>query len=121
MQLPETWLGILALTVLVCAIIGGALTAFVRLTDRNTPVDIGLLHGRMGVVGILLLFLLVFFGDEFNHSIKPALVLFLVTVTAGVALYFIIRRKGILPKTVIFAHGALAVTAVTVLLLGWPL
>jgi len=120
MQLPETWFGILAVVVLVCAIIGGALTAFVRLTDKNTPVDIGLLHGRMGVVGVSILFLLAFLGEEFNHSIKPALGLFVMTIMGGIALYFIIRRKGILPKTIIFAHAALAVASMTIFLFGWP-
>jgi len=116
MQLPATWPSITLLILLVCAIIGGAVTAYMRLTDKNTTIDIGLLHGRMGVVGILLLFLLMLTGNEFDQSIKPALGLFMLTAIAGVTLYFIIRRKGILPKTIIFAHGALAVIALAVLL-----
>jgi hypothetical protein len=42
MQLPETWLGISALVALAGAVIGGAITAFVRLAEKNTPFDIGL-------------------------------------------------------------------------------
>ena len=120
MQLPETWPAIAALVILVCATAGGALTAFVRLTDRNTPVDIGLLHGRAGVAGILLLLASVLPGFENGPAVKPALGLFMLTVAGGVTLYFVIRRKGILPKTIIFAHAALAVSALAVFLFGWP-
>jgi hypothetical protein len=120
MQLPETWLGILTLVVLVGAMMGGALTAFMRLTDKNTSLDIGLVHGRAGVAGILLLLLVVFLGNETNPSIKPALGLFMLTAMGGVVLYFIIRRKGIMPKTIIFAHGTLAVAALAVFLFGLP-
>lgn len=116
MQLPATWPGIVLLVLLVCAILGGAVTAFVRLTDRNTAIDIGLLHGRLGITGILLLFLLMMTGNEFNQSIRPALGFLALTAMAGAALYFIIRRKGILPKTITLAHGAFAVISLVVLL-----
>ncbi len=121
MQLPETWLGILALVVLVCAMIGGVMTAYLRLADKDMSIDTGLLHGRAGVAGILLLLLAVFLGNEINPSMKPALGIFILTAMGGVVLYFIIRRKGIIPKTIIFAHGALAVAALAVFLFGWPL
>ena len=120
MQLSATWPGIVILVLLVCTVIGGAATAFVRLTDKNTPVDIGLLHGRMRVAGTLLLLILLIVGSEFNQTIKPALGLFIITAAGGAALYFIIRRKGILPKAIIFGHGALAITALAVLLFGLP-
>jgi hypothetical protein len=38
----------------------------------------------------------------------------------GTALYFLIRRKGILPKSVIFLHGMFAVGAVYTLIFGLP-
>jgi hypothetical protein len=119
MLLAETWPGILALILLTCAIIGGALTAFVRLTDRNTVVDTGLIHARVGVAGIAIV-LLVMLGGESPASTRPALGLFLLTVMAGVALYFIIRRKGVLPKTIIFIHGVMAATSLAILLFGLP-
>jgi hypothetical protein len=120
MQLPETWLGISALVVLAGAVIGGAITAFVRLAEKNTPFDIGLLHGRAGVLGGLLLILSVFIGNETSPSLKPTLGLLAFTVLGGVTLYFLIRRRGILPKSVIFIHGALAVSAFHTLLFGLP-
>ncbi len=119
MLLAETWPGILALILLTCAIIGGALTAFVRLTDRNTAVDVGLIHARVGAAGIAIVLLIVL-GGESPASIKAAVGLFLLTVMVGVALYFIIRRKGILPKKIIFTHGALAVTSLAIMLFGLP-
>lgn len=120
MQLPETWLAISALAVITGAVIGGAITAFVRLADKNTPFDIGLLHGRAGVFGTMLLTLSVFIGNETGQSIKPTLGLLVLTVLGGVTLYFLIRRKGMLPKSIIFIHGAFAVGAVYTLLFGLP-
>ena len=120
MQIPETWLAIASLVVLCSAVIGGAATAFVRLTDKNTPIDIGLLHGRTGVFGTMLLVLSIVIGNETGQSIKPAIGLLILTVLGGVALYFIIRRKGILPKSIIFIHGTFAVSAVYTLLFGFP-
>lgn len=120
MQLPETGLGLAALAILAAAIVGGAITAFVRIAEKNTPFDIGLLHGRAGAFAAILLALSVFIGNEAAPSIKPALGLLVLTVLAGTALYYLIRRKGVLPKSVIFIHGGLAVTAVYTLLFGLP-
>ena len=121
MQIPETWLAIASLSVLCAAIVGGAVTAYVRLAEKNTPIDVGLLHGRAGVIGTILLVLSVVIGNETGQSIKPAIGLLVLTVMGGVALYFIIRRKGILPKSIIFIHGAFAVAAVYTILFGFPL
>ncbi|HHJ34842.1 MAG TPA: hypothetical protein ENJ87_03660 [Gammaproteobacteria bacterium] len=109
-----------SLIILCGAIIGGAATAFVRLADKNTPFDIGLLHGRAGALATLLLVLSVFIGNETGVSIKPAIGLLILTVAGGAALYFIIRRKGLLPKSIIFIHGAFALAAVYTLLFGLP-
>lgn len=121
MQLPETWLAIASLAILCGAVIGGAATAYVRLADKNTPFDIGLLHGRAGVLGAMLLVLSMVVGDETGQSIKPAIGLLVLTVLGGVALYLLIRRKGILPGSIIFIHGAFAMTAVYTILFGFPL
>ena len=116
MQLFETWQSSLPIVIFGIAIAGGAVTAFARLTDRNTPVDTGLLHGRIGVVGIVLMLAVMFTGDVAGMAVSVATGLFVLTAIFGVALYFIIRRKGILPKAVIFIHGLLAVTALLILL-----
>jgi hypothetical protein len=120
MQIVESWQGVVPMVIFIAAIAGGALTAFVRLTDRDTPIDIGLLHGRMGAAGVVFLVVMTVSGEVVSTSVKPAIVLFALTVVAGAALYYIIRRKGILPKAIIFAHGAFAVCALAVLLFGLP-
>lgn len=118
MLLTENWPLVLVLVLLSAAIIGGTFTAFVRFTDKNTVIDTGLLHGRLGLAGLLLLFLLVLMGRELNLSVATAMVMFVFTVMGGVLLYFIIRRKGILPKLLIFFHGMLAVISLAVLVSG---
>ena len=120
MLIPETWLALSSLVILCCAVLVGATTAYVRIADKNTPFDIGLLHGRAGVFGVALLILSVLVGNETGESVKPAIGLLILTVMGGVALYYIIRRKGILPKSIIFIHGGLAIAAVYTLLFGLP-
>ncbi len=120
MQIPETEFALASLVIICGAIIGGAATTYVRLADKNTPFDIGLLHGRTGVFGTMLLILSIIIGNETSPSIKPAIALLVLTILGGVALYFIIRRKGLLPKSIIFIHGALAAAAVYTLTFGFP-
>jgi len=120
MQTPDSILGEAALVILCIAVIGGAVTAYMRLTDKNISFDTGLLHGRAGVIGTILLIFSFVIGNETGESLKLAIGLLVLTVLGGVALYFIIRRKGILPKSIIFLHGVFAVTAVYTVLFGFP-
>lgn len=119
MQLPETLFAIASLIILCGAVLVGFATAYVRLAEKNTPVDIGLIHGRAGVFSTMLLVLSIVVGNESAQAIKPVIGLLILTVLGGVALYFIIRRKGILPKSIIAIHGFFAVSAVYALLFGF--
>ena len=60
-------------------------------------------------------------GNETGQSIKPAIGLLILTVLGGVALYFIIRRKGVLPKSIIFLHGTFSMAAPCTMLFYFPL
>ena len=120
MQLPESGLGITSLVILVCALIGGVLTAYVRLAEKNTPIDTGLLHGRAGAAAMMLLLASLLMGNETSQNIKSALGLLALTIGVGTALYYLIRRKGVLPKSVIFLHGMFAVGAAYTLIFGLP-
>ena len=120
MGLPETWSGILALTALTGAAAGGAVTALFLITDKNAPMDLGLLHGRTGIFGIILLLISAYLGTDTGLSIKPALGALMLTVAGGATLYYLIRRKGILSKTVILVHGSLAIASISILLFGLP-
>jgi hypothetical protein len=109
----------MALIIICMAIAGGALTAYARLADKNTPIDTGLLHGRLGVAGVAILAYIGITGDTLTSSVKPALFVFILTIIGGVTLYYIIRRKGILPVSIIFAHGLLAITGLLTLIYNW--
>lgn len=121
MQLPASVVATTALTILIGAVIIGAATAYMRLADRNTPFDIGLLHGRAGAAATVLLLVSVVYGNESSQNITPALGLLLLTILGGVTLYYLIRRKGILSKGVILAHASFAIGAVYTILFGLPL
>lgn len=122
MVIAETWLGVMVLIVLTCAIFGGVVTAFLLIADKSAPVkiDLGLLHGRMGIAGILLLAVTLYIGKETTLSIAPAIIAFMITAVAGAVLYFLIRRKGILSNKVIFMHGAFAVASLGILIFSLP-
>lgn len=117
MDIPllESSLGFLSLTALSLAVLGGAITAFVRLADINTPFDTGLLHGGMGISGVILLLLLLLIGQQVDQAVSVALGLLLMTILGGATLYFVIRRKGILPKSIILLHALFALGAMHVL------
>jgi hypothetical protein len=120
MQLPESGMAITAWVILVCALVGGALTAYVRLAEKNTPFDIGLLHGRAGALATLLLLAAILTGNESSQTLKYAVGLLALTILGGTALYFLIRRKGILPRSIIVLHATFAVGAVYTLIFGLP-
>ena len=119
MPTPETWLATAAIALLGATLVGGALTAYARLADKNTPIDIGLMHGGAGIVSTSLL--LFSAGSETGLNMKPALGILALTITLGIALYFLIRRKGVLPKSVVLLHGTFAIGALCTLLFGLPI
>lgn len=123
MALPETLLGGFVLIVLLGATMGGALAAILLLANKSLPikVDLGILHGRMGVAGVVLLGITFIMGDERNLTVAPALGAYIITVIGGATLYFLIRRKGVFPKIVVLAHGGLAVASLYILAFGFPI
>jgi len=120
MQLPETGLATAALVILCLVLVGGAATAYARLADKNTPIDIGLLHGRAGAFALILLILSITVATEPATAIKPVIALLILTLLGGATLYYVIRRKGILPISIILIHAAFAISAVYTLLFGMP-
>jgi hypothetical protein len=119
MHMPTTWIATAALMLLAAAIAGGAFTAFARLTDRNTPVDTGLLHGGAGILATALLLFAA--SGESGLNMPPAVGILALTIVLGLALYFIIRRKGVVPKGVILLHATSAAGALCALLCGLPM
>jgi hypothetical protein len=120
MPLPESPLATAALFILAGAVAVGGLTAYVRLAEKNTPVDVGLLHGGAGLTAALLLLVSLFRDNTANPNTAPTLGFLALTILAGITLYYLIRRRGLLPKTLVLIHALLAVSAVHTLLRGWP-
>ncbi len=93
----------------------GGITAYARLAEKNTPLDVGLLHGGAGITAALLLLVSLF---QDTRGAAPSLGLLTLTILAGITLYFVIRRRGVLPKSLILLHAALALSALHVLARG---
>lgn len=111
MALPDSAWTIASLIILSGTVVVGGLTAYARLAERNTPVDIGLVHGGTGITAALLLLVALFVEEIPRPQALPALGLLAPTLLAGITLYFVIRRRGVLPKTLVLLHALLALSA----------
>lgn len=120
MSLPDSAWTTAALFILSGTVVVGGLTAYARLAEKNTPIDIGLLHGGAGITAALLLLVFLAVEDRPGPSVAPALGLLALTILAGITLYFVIRRRGLLPKSLVLLHALLALGAVHVLARGIP-
>jgi hypothetical protein len=107
-----------SLIVLSGTVVIGGITAYARLAEKNTPVDVGLLHGGAGITAALLLFVSLFVQDTPGPDAAQTLALLALTILAGVTLYFVIRRRGVLPKSLVLLHAVLALSALHVLARG---
>ena len=72
------------------------------------------------VQATMLLVISILTANETGQLIKHAIGLLILTVMGGIALYFIIRRKGVLPISIILIHATLAISAIFTLLFGLP-
>ncbi len=105
------------------AALGGLLTACLLLFDVSLPVriDTGKVHGRIGVLAtVLLLVYVTRQADVVSETRLLALAGFFVTIMVGGLLFFLIRRKGMLPKSLIMAHGVAAIASGLALWAAWP-
>ena len=105
-----------SLAILSATVVGGGITAYARLAEKNTPIDVGLFHGGAGIAAALLLLVSLFSQD--TPDAAPAFGLLAATILAGITLYFVIRRRGVLPKSLVLLHALLALSALHVLARG---
>lgn len=115
MALADSAWMIASLIVLSGTVVIGGITAYARLAEKNTPVDVGLLHGGAGITAALFLLVSLFVQDAPGPGAAQTLALLALTILAGVTLYFVIRRRGVLPKSLILLHAVLALSALHVL------
>jgi hypothetical protein len=108
---------IIALALFALAAGGGVLLAGLRLKNRALPMPIALVHGGLAAAGLLLLLV----GVVRHHAATPvrvALGLFVVAALGGFYLFSHHVRGKRLPLGVVGVHGAAAVVAFLLLLLG---
>ena len=105
----------LALVLFAIAAGGGALLAFLRLSNKPLPLPLALLHGALAASGLVVLALAVF-GNKASGHAGLALGLFVLAALGGFGLFSFQLRKMTLPLPVVFIHGAVAVIAFLILL-----
>lgn len=120
MAFPDSAWTIASLIILSGTVVVGGLTAYARLAEKNTPIDIGLLHGGAGIAVALILLVALFVDDASGPGAAKALGLVVLTLLAGITLYFVIRRRGVLPKSLVLLHALLALSALHTLVRGVP-
>lgn len=107
----------LALALFAIAAVGGAVLAYLRISNKPLPTPLALLHGALAATGLVVLALGVFGGSAPNRA-GLALGLFVVAALGGFVLFSFHLRKVPLPVPVVVIHGAVAVTAFLILLVA---
>lgn len=101
----------------VCFVLAALLGLFLLgyvLRSKPTPKGIALVHGPVGAVGLILL--VIAWASSWPVPML-SLGLFTAAAIGGFVLLFIDLTRGHVPKLVAVAHGALAATALGVLLM----
>jgi hypothetical protein len=106
----------LAVLLFVLAAVGGVTMAVMHFRGQTPPPKpLAMLHGAAAVLGILVLFLVLW--PAFVGGPAVALVMFALAAIGGVALVLgFHRRNKPLPSPLVLGHGALAVLALLILL-----
>jgi hypothetical protein len=105
-----------ALVVFAVAALGGATIAYLRVSNKNIPLPLALVHGILAATGLVLLIIGLTEGG--SSGIKTALVVFLIAALGGFTLFSYQLRSRPLPVPLVFIHGGVAVVAFVILLLS---
>lgn len=106
-----------ALVLFAIAAAGGALMAFLRFSNKPIPMPLALLHGTLAAVGLVVLAIHAFDAAGTSQA-RVALGIFVVAALGGFTLFSFHLRKKQLPIPLVVIHGAVAVVAFLILLLG---
>jgi hypothetical protein len=107
----------LALVLFAMAAMGGALLAFLRLSNRPLPTALALLHGALAASGLAALAYYVL-GTGGSSQARIALAIFVVAALGGFVLFAFHLQKKQLPVPLVVIHGAVAVIAFLILLVA---
>jgi len=110
MSLPVALFGIAAL--------GGAVMAVLRLRGaERPPMAVALIHGALAAAGLVVLIMSVLSAAPAPMT-RVALVLFVAAALGGFVLFSFHLRQKALPIGLVLIHGAVAVVAFVLLILG---
>ena len=108
---------IVALVLFAVAAAGGALLAFLRLSNKPLPTPLALLHGALAACGLAALAFHAL-GPAGASQARLALAIFVVAALGGFVLFSLHLRKKPLPVPLVLVHGAVAVVAFLILLVA---
>jgi hypothetical protein len=99
------------------AAVGGLTLASMHLRARMPNLSLALVHGLFAAVGLIVLLIAVIQASSFG-SAGVALIIFLVAALGGFTLISMHLRGKTLSTPLVLGHGALAVVAFLILLIG---
>ncbi len=105
-----------ALVVFAIAALGGATIAYMRISNKNIPLSLALLHGALAATGLVLLIISSLGGV--GSGVKAALIVFLIAAVGGFTLFSYQLRQRPLPVPLVFVHGGVAALGFIILLLS---
>jgi FtsH-binding integral membrane protein len=103
--------------ILAVAALVGLMLAVKHMRGNKPPLAVGLTHGLVGAVGLILLIVAMVQGTT-GSAITIALVLLVISALGGFVLLSIRTRGKNLPRPLIAIHGLAAVAGYIVLLVG---
>jgi hypothetical protein len=96
---------------------GGAFLAHLRLREKQLPMPVALLHGLLGLCGILALASMGL-GNTTPWFARIAFAVFIAAMFGGLFLFSFHLRRMPLPKPLMFMHAGAAVVAFVLLLIA---
>jgi hypothetical protein len=110
---------LVAIVLFAIAAAGGLTLAVLRLRSPNLPLPLAALHGAFAAAGLVVLALAVFGGSSAPSSARIALAVFVVAALGGAFLVSFQLRKRPIPVGIMALHALLAVSAFTLLVVGF--
>lgn len=108
----------LALILFILTALGGITLLALRLMDKQTPMALALLHGALGLAGLIVLAIQVLGGDAPGRLPMAALVLFVLAALGGATVFYFHLKQLAIPLPLVLGHAAVAASGIICLIVA---
>jgi hypothetical protein len=108
----------LALILLIAAALGGVTLLAMRILDKEPPMALGLLHGALGLAGLITLAIQVLGGHAPGTLPKVALALLVLAALGGATVFTLHVQRRPIPLPLLLVHAAVAASGIVCMLIA---